>query len=538
MSRLTSTPAGLAAGAVTAAALAAGYWLTRQHVFSIDSLYYLHDAEFGGWDRLLHPHHLALQPLQRAWWALIGWFGWPGRAVAPLQALNIALTLAWLAAAWRLLVSVIGHRGRSLPWLGLLAFGYLAWGHATQAEGLPPYALLATLLLGQVAEFARRDRSAIGARGAALMAATLTGAILMHQSLVLWSPLLAWMVGREAVPGRRLATGLGMLAAAGIATLACYLLAASVAAPQPGPAGFWHWVTGYSAEFAGRCGTVENFASADIVRGLASTLLSGAPLKPYVYGGRGPDLDLVRVLLPYMAVGGVLLTGLAGLPSWWRRADTRRRRQFIDLTLLAVVAALFAVWWEPSQRKFWAPVLPVALALSGLGWETWRERARRRRPDRPAPLASVLMGVVALVAVYNLAGGILPRHRHQDASQPLIMFVTRSVGAADTVILAEDRVWQAAEYFLPRRTVHGIPGDGSDRDDPEHTVWRTAMADAERALRQGGVLYVADSQWPAVRAALEPALGPLPTPVPALEFADMERPHERQLLLAITFPKG
>ena len=536
MLRSAPTPARLTAGVAIAAALAAVYWLTRQHVFSIDSLYYLHDVEFGGWDRLLHPHHLALQPLQRAWWTLVRWLGWPGRAVAPLQALNVALTVAWLAAAWRLLVAVIGHRARALPWLGLLAFGYLAWSHATQAEGLPPYALLATLLLAQVADLGRRGPA--DRRDAALMAVTLAGAILMHQSLVLWSPLLAWMLGREAAPGRRLRAGLGMLTGAGAITLACYLAAATVAAPEPGLPGFWRWVTGYSAEFAGRCGTVENFASTGIVRGLASTLLSGAPLKPYVYGSRGVDAGLVRVLLPYLAVGAVLAAGLAGLPDRWRQADAHRRRQITDLTLLAMVAAVFAVWWEPSQRKFWAPVAPVALAMAGLGWRTWHGRMSRRRPDATAGMASVLVGVVTLVAVYNLAAGILPRHRHQDATQPLVMFVTRSVGAADTVILAEDRVWQAAGYFLPQRTIHGIPGEASDRDDPEHTVWRAAVADAERALRQGGVVYVVGSQWPAVRAALEPVLGPLPAPVPALEFGDVELPHERQLLLAVTFPKG
>lgn len=514
-----------------AALLAVGalYLATRQHVFTIDSYYYLWDTEFGDWPRLLHPHHLALQPLLRAWWRLWQWFEWSGRAVLPLQILNVLLTLGALMLSWRLLRWFLPHRGLAAAWWTLLAIGYLAWSQATQADSLPLFWLFAAALLWWAVRLALgpvpTTRTTLG------LAATLAAGILAHQVLVLWALPVCWMLARRAT-GRqrwqRLAVSLGSAAAV---VLACYVAAGWLATGSAHPAELWGWFTGYGQEFAGRYGRLANLASPDVPRGLASAFLTGSPLKPYVYGGQPLSPDAVARLLPFLLVSGVLAAGLWPLAAARRGLDPARRRAVLHVLVLLAISASFAAWWDPAQRKFWAPVATALVALAGLGWSL-------HAPRQPALLAIPVAALAAVALSYNLAGGILPRHRMQDANQPLVVFLARHVHEGDAVILREDRVWQAAIYFRPDLPVHGLPGPLSDRDDPQHTVLEAALADARQALRQGGVLYVSDQQWPGVRDRLQEDLGRLPPPEVVLPYGDAELGAPDQLLLAVRLERG
>ncbi len=129
-------------------------------------------------------------------------------------------------------------------------------------------------------------------------------------------------------------------------------------------------------------------------------------------------------------VGLLLAVGLVRLTGAVAERDHAHRRAVINVTLLVVLGALFAGWWEPANRKFWAPVLPGLLALAAVGWSGWP----RTRPR----LGLVVVVVAAAVAFsFNLAGGILPRHRIHDDRQPLVMFLARRVQPGDVVVLQD-----------------------------------------------------------------------------------------------------
>lgn len=510
--------------------LGALYLATRQHVFTIDSLYYLWDVEFAAGRDLLHPHHLALEPLLRAWWRLWQWFGWLGRAVTPIQILNVLVTLAALAVAARLIVTLTRDRVTAGAWWLLLAVCFAPWYHATQTEGVPLFVLFGSLNLLWAARLPLRERP-LTVRTSAALAATIAGGVLIHQSLVLWAPLLAWMLGREASPGTRWRHAAGVLVGAGTVVFACYAVAGTWATGSAAPGELWRWFTGYSQEFAGRCGSLRLLFSADVPRGLASTVLTGAPLKPYAYGDRMVDAAFASALVPFAVLGLLTIAGLVRLVGVLGACEPAHRRALVNVVVLVGLGSLFAGWWEPANRKFWAPLLPGLLALAAVGWSGW-------------PRGRLRLGLVAVTAAFavtfsfNLGGGILPRHRSHDARQPLLVFLSRGVQAADTVILQEDRVWQCAIYFRPQQTVHGLPGPNSDRDDPEHSVLRAAVADARRALTAGGALYVAASEWPVVKKELEPDLGALPEPVEVMRFGDAELHGDEQVLLAVRLPVG
>ncbi|MEZ4389249.1 MAG: hypothetical protein R3D98_17015 [Candidatus Krumholzibacteriia bacterium] len=514
---------------VVLAALGAVVLTLRQHVFTIDSYYYLWDTEFADRSRLLHPHHLALQPLFRGWWRLWQWFEWPGRAVSPLQVLNLGLTLAGLAVAWRLLRRLAVAAAPAAAWCALLAVSYVTWSQATQADSLPLFALLASALLWWSARLALGPPPT--SRTALAVGVTLAAGVLAHQVLVLWAIPLAWMVGRRARGAGRWRLTLSCLGPAGALVLAGYVVAAAVATGSLAPASLWRWFTGYSEEFAGRYGLLANLTSREVPRGLLSAFLTGGPLKPYLYGGEPLGPAVVLRGGPFLMVPALLLAGFWRLQGAWRTASPDHRQAWVNLAVLVAVSALFAAWWDPGQRKFWAPVVTGLVALAAAGWSSGPRAAGAVRTLPVAVIAAVVLG-------YNLAGGILPRHVQRDALQPLVMFVARHVGPEDAVILREDRVWQAAIYFEPDKPVHGIPGALSDRDDPEHRVLEAALADARRALTAGGVLYVADSEWPGIAARLRDDLGPLPAPEVVLPYGDLELGPPDQVLLALRLPRG
>ncbi len=535
MNRARTTSLPLAVRLLVPVGLAILYLALRQHIFTIDSMYYLWDAEFAEWRRLLHPHHLALEPLLRAWWRLWQWFGWPGRAVAPIQILNILVSLGSLLVAARLLRLLLRDGATAVGWWLLLGVSYVPWYHATQAEGLPLFVIFGTLNLYWAARLPSHGEAPT-VRTAVTVGGVIAGGVLIHQSLVLWAPLLAWMVGREAAPGVRWRYGLGTLFGAGAAVLACYLIAGAWATGSVAPVDLWRWFTGYTQEFAGRCGSLRLLFSADTPRGLASTLLTGAPFKPYAFGGRPMDAAFVLALLPFLLVGTLVAVGIGRLLiglvlGTTGDRDPGDRRAVINVALLVLLGALFAGWWEPANRKFWAPILPGLLALAAVGWSGWPRR-------RPRLGMVAVTAAVALAFSFNLAGGILPRHRIHDDRQPMIMFLARVVQPADTVILQEDRVWQCALYFRPQQPVHGLPGPNSDRDDHGHTVLREAVDAAVRTLSGGGALYVTASEWPQVEAEIEAALGPLPEPMEVLRFGDADLYGDEQVLLALRLPLG
>jgi hypothetical protein len=512
------------------------YLLTRQHVFTIDSLYYLWGVEHADWRYLLHPHHLLQELALRGWWRLWQGFGWTGGAILPIQVGNVLVTLAFLALAARLLDTVLQDRRWVVQWLLLLAFSYLVWHQATQAEGLPLFSLGAVACLLWTARLPLRSAAnPPTGRTALALAGLIAFAVLVHQSLVLWAPLLAAMLAREAPAGRRLQLAGLALGAAGGLVLGCYLAAAFLVHGSLSPPLLAQWFTTYSREFAGRCGSLALLCSIDIFRGSSAAFLSGSPLKPYVFGAKAVDPLLVVRLLPFGLLGFVLLSGLLKLPSAYRRRDGAERRMVLYLALLALVGALFAGWWEPGNRKFWAPILPALVALAALGWQAWSSSGTRPRPillGRPQ-LGWLLVGVLF---AHNLFGSIWPCHRLRDDRQPLLVYLTQQTSPRDTVILPEGRTWQCAVYFQPDLPVHGIPGPWSNRDDSDHAVFRRAVASARESLRDGHTLLISACQWPRVRAELAPDLGRLPAPVPVMKFVDLDQGLPEQQLLAVRMP--
>lgn len=476
--------AWLLAGAYAAITLA-----LAARTFTIDGLYYLGDMRTVDWGLLLHPHHVLMEPFYLAWTRI-----WPGSDIAALQTLATLLTCAGLVVIAPAVARLLPRPPLAVLTLAWLAASNLVWLQATQPDAGPWFWFFSAVNAAWAVRLCAREP---GPRTALALATTTALGVLFHQSLALAAPVLAAILGANARPGRRLRLAIGMLGLTAAIVLAVYVAAAAMVTGSLAPRALWQWATGYREEFAGRCGQLGLMVSAAVPRGLGTALLSGEPLKAYVYGHRAPDLGLVLALAPFAIVAALLAAGLAGAAVHGRRAPSPERRELLALGALGVVAAVFAAWWDPSQRKFWAPVLPGLIVIAVWGWD---RLLARRRAGRLA--TGGLAVVVALTVVWNLAAGVLPKHRTDDARQPLLTFLRQEVGPGDTVILQEDRIWQCATYFVPTAPVFGIPGPRSDRLDAEQTVWHAAVAAATASFEHGGRVWVAGSQLDRLREAL------------------------------------
>ncbi len=468
------------------------------HMYTIDGLYYLGDLRRADWAELLHPHHLLMEASYFGWVRL-----WPGSDIVALQVLTTLLTAGGLVIFARTVRRVIACESLVVLAVVWLATTNVVWVQATQPDAGPWFWFFCAVNLAWAVRLAA---GVAETRTVGYLIVTTALGILFHQSLALAAPVLAAILAVHAPRGRRLAMAATMLVGTGALVLAVYGLAGFVSTGSLAPAVLWQWATGYREEFANRCGQLRLMVSSEVPRGLGTALLGAEPLKPYMYGGRGLDGHLGAVMLPFAAVGGVLLAGGAGLLARWREATALTRRQLVAVIALGLAAALFAAWWDPAQRKFWTPVVPALVLVALWGWD----RALCSRLG--SRLAVGVVASVVLVSLgWNLANTILPRHGFHDATQPLVAFLQASVGAGDTVILREDRVWQCATYFAPDAPVYGIPGALSDRLDPQESVWYDAVAAASVSLAGDHHVWVADSQLARLRRALEPRFGNLAT---------------------------
>lgn len=534
----------------TVAVLLVLYVLTISRVSSIDAYYYFNDLERGSLPALLHPHHLVYELLGWVWYAIWKLLGWAGRAALPLKLLSLvgAGGALWLfgGAARRAV-------GAGAPaWLLTLALGlcYLPWHYATEGEPVAFFLLFGCWFLSLAVRLAdaegataagpparpaaRPDGShEITPRWAAVTGAVAGVGVLFHQALALALPVAAWCLWRAAAPAHRRAAALAFLGTAAAVVLVPYAVAGWLATGSARPGTLVAWATGYLEEFGGRHGQARNFSLAALGRGASGAFLGGSSLKGYVFGGAGRDLGYWAALLPYAGVAAALGAGLAGLAARRRRLPETARRALPGVLLLGLVFLAAALYWEPGNRKFWAPILPCLLLLAGWGWRAWAAGASRRGAAAASGAAIVL---VALLAAGNLTGGILHKHRERDDRQTLGRRLQEIWRPGDMAVLEADRLWQAVDYHFPGLRTVPVHRYASVAFAAADTTLPAAARAAGEALMRGYRVYASSAVLEELLAKLragDPDLMPGLEPRRLFAFHDSEEPHRRAELFVL-----
>ncbi len=505
------------------------YALTSPRVHSIDAYYYYHDLEHGDLRALLHPHHLVYELLGKGSFELWRVLGYAGRPALPLQALSLGAVAGALLLFGRLARRACGPGILAWLLLAILGVSYLPWHYAGEGEPVAFFLLFACAYLCLLERLVAGPP--LATRGA-LAAGLLCGlGVLFHQSLAFALPLLAWTLWKAEAPERRAGRTLALLGAAIGLVGAAYLVGGRLATGSWRPDTLYRWATGYLEEFGGRFGQRRNFRPFPIAQGAYGAFLGGSSLKGILLGGARLDPRQWLVLAPYAGVAGALGAGLIALLAGWRKLPEGQRRLAAPVALFGLIYVAAAIFWEPDNRKFWAPVLPSVLLLTAAGGRVWFGS----RAGRALSIAAAAgLGVVLLGG--NLAGGILQKHAQRDSQQALSLRLLELWQPGDLVVLEGNRLWQSLDYNYPRLRTTPVHRYASAAFAAADTTLLHAALAARETLGGGHRVFVSsDVLADLLRklSAIDAAEAARLEPRPLFSFVDSENPQRPARLFAL-----
>ncbi len=315
------------------------YTLTLTGVHTFDAYSYAAAVQTKPWRETFHPHHLLYGPLGAATYQLAQLIGYRGAALLPLQLINAlagasGVTTWVMTLRWR-----TGRTDLALLGGGLLATAYAWWYYAVEVE---VYTLAALFLIVGSARLLRLLDDPLWRRGWLWLGLAHSGAILFHQTNVLWAlpVLLGWWLARwpEATPWPMRLRLLGGYLAVGLA-----VVGGSYAGVMIGLSGFrsWEQVRAWLFEYAAT-GFWGGPVGAETLRKL------GAGWR-FTLAESGGGLVLLALL-------AIVALAAPQLRRWWR-----------ELVLAGAwigVYTLFFGWWEADNIEFWiATLIPLSLAV-------------------------------------------------------------------------------------------------------------------------------------------------------------------------------
>jgi hypothetical protein len=409
------------------------YTLTLTGVHTFDAYSYAAAVQTKPWRETFHPHHLLYGPLGAAAYQFSQIIGYRGTALLPLQLINVhagafGVTLWVVLLRWR-----TGRTDLALLGGGLLATAYAWWYYAVEVE---VYTLAALFLIAGSALLLLLLDNPLWRRGWIWLGLAHSGAILFHQTNVLWTVplLLGWSLARwpGATPWT---TRLRLLG--GYILTSLLVVGGGYAVVMFGLSGFRSWpqVRAWLFEYA-ETGFWGGPLSGDTVRRLGEgwrLTLTGA--------GGG------LMLLAFLAIVGLAAPQLRR--RWWRETA-------LAVTWIAVYTLFFG-WWEADNIEFWIAVLPplillVVLALSCYaGWRrsaalalTWavvgvllvqNGRDIMRRGDRASDVDRQVVTMLAAVGapedLYLVPNGLQELYLRHEFDRPNVLALSLGVGDWD-----------------------------------------------------------------------------------------------------------
>lgn len=499
------------------------YAVTISRSSTIDALYYYNDLESGDFRLLLHPHHLIYEPLGKLVFEASRLCGYTGRSDIPLQLMSLYGSLGALVL-FGLSLFRLGIRGH-MALLSTAIFGvcYLPWHFATQGEPAAFFLLFSCWLIYQLLGLVKDQVT--GPHQTARLALIWSFGILFHQAMILAAPVVLWVLLRSSRPACRY-TNLGILS--GILLLLVgvpYVAASAWVTGHLSLINLIRFATGYLEEFSHVYGRSIHLQPVTVLRGLAASILGGTALKSFVYSDQRLNLRLVLAIVPFVLVGAGFFIGVVRLLFSYQAMKTIRRSQIGVLVFFALIFMASAIYWEPANRKFWAPVLPCLIMLATLGFGSWFPVEKPTfRALWPRLVMALLLPVLLLG---NLSGGILDNCRCRDDRIKLGLQLRTIYTPGDLVILPDCRLWQSLDYYFPDIRSHGILEQSTPDRMGGSDALQNVAKDLRDTLQAGGNVYVSSSlcrRLLGTLASVQPPGAIPPRQTELFEFSDPVNP--------------
>ncbi|MCG8349895.1 MAG: DUF2723 domain-containing protein [Chloroflexales bacterium] len=363
------------------------YLTTLTQVHTFDALSYVLDVDRKPWPELFHPHHLAYGPVGVLVRNVAELFGWSGSVMLPLQITNALAGALGVALFFALVQDVTRRFDLALCAALLLGASYAYWYYAVEVEVYTIATLFLIICLWLIVRQSGRPRH----WGWIALGATQGIAVLFHQTNVLLSAPIAWLI-LSSIVGGKMSSGSQMsgeqtpvIQAANsqaqnrIANRQDYVAAkrrrepwqaaqsqASALAPKIQAALLYGMpltlvvVGSYFAVGFGVSGFRSWSAFITWMGGYALTGWWGGPITTDKWA------DLSVGLAETLAQPGGALLGLllVGLLVCYARKLALAYPSFVLVSIVWLITyGAFFLWWEPDNIEFWIASLPPAVFL-------------------------------------------------------------------------------------------------------------------------------------------------------------------------------
>lgn len=445
---------------------AALYLSTLTGVHTFDALSYILSVDRKPLVGVLFPHHLAYGPISElvAW--LGRWFGVQSGAALPMQVLN-----ALAGAASVAVTAQMGLRLTDRVDLALLAalvpgLSFSFWYFSGETDVYALSTLMMVLAIDRVIRLAQAPQQ----RDAWWLGVWHSLALLFHQANIFLVVAAAgvWLAGviQQRVSVSRQLRLWWPYPLTGVVLVGGAYIAAALAIGFPNGAAFQAWLTDY-----------------------AQTGWWG------VAGDRWQNLGLGlsdTVAQPGGALFGLLLLGL--LVAHLRHVGFAHGWLVGSLVAWLGFHALFFIWWEPENVKFWLVCLPVVGLLLGLGL---------RRTRRWGGTVWYGLGVLAVMGLSNYAALVQRGDPATDLQRQIAGSVAQQLQPADFALVPDGML----ELYLPYYHQHDNYQSINQALYDSGGNWEQACAQLqmriEAALHAGAQVLIADEAFASSRLLQE-----------------------------------
>lgn len=463
------------------------YAATFSQVSSVDAYFYFRNLDPAPPSYLYHPPHLAYLLVGKAWYLLWQVLGYDGTSILPLKSMSLLGALGVLVVFARLVTRLFPRGLASLLLFLGFGFSYLPWHYATEAEPVIFFQFYGVWILYELVQCAAAVDSP-SCRPWRLGLAVGLGA-LFHQALILVVPLGIAVLGRRGTWTDRIRAWRDFLVPTLLVVATAYIVVGYLATRSLAPGELLAWATTVVDEYSGTHGLAGHLNLRLIVKGAASPFLGASALKPYLFGGAPRDAVFWLAASIQVLVLGLVLAGAVLTAVHWRRLDPLLRRRLLVLVGFTGIFVAATLYWEPGNRKFWAPVAPGLLVLLGAGLLGARLSTSPSAWRRGS--SETVLGLLCLLLLCgNLTGGILDKHHRRDTEQELAVKLMPHYQPGDLLVLESSRLWQCVDYHFPEIrnvAVHNYTNAAAAAAD---TTLDHAVASLWRTLRAGGTGYV------------------------------------------------
>ena len=392
----------------------------------------------SGGEGLVSPNHLLYRPLGLAAFTLFRSAGYGGHSVVILQYITGIMAAIGIGLFWKWIKNLTGNVLVASLACVLLATAWSQWKFSTDVYYITPAAAMVAFVLVIMSSPSPLTSSAIIKLGVFVALA-----ILFWQANIFLIPIVAlyllWIRRADSQKESWANVSLFMMIVIVIVGLT-YLAAGTLVHHSSNIQDFTGWILSHSSE-----GTISLWGkwSADRFPSAAGSAIAsfipvweGLGLRDLLRG----NFNFAKLLAQLSLVAFVFLCLVTLIGIVRRRVALKLILPYLLLLGLAYcVYALFIVWWDPYEPKWFVIPNLFLVTMLALVWNiSFNNRSR---------YVMIAGACIMIIAVANFTYTIKPLHLYSNPKIRLAQCFVNNAGEKDTILVTDWNWFDYADYF-------------------------------------------------------------------------------------------